>query len=322
MPPERSRIGASDTLKIRPAVAPEQTCIPALIWSIAIGPNDDEFDFFVFAGRLLGPRYRHRATAMNAVFAVASVVIKEMYRRKDFYVLLILTAVITLSMASVNFFGDDKIIRIIKSLCLQMIWISSLVIAISTIARQVPSEKESRTIYPLLAKPISRSQLLAGKFLGCWLACGIALVCFYLFFGFVSASREHRWPLLAYFQAGTMHWALLGIVIGMVLLGSLVFAAPSSNGTICAVLIVGFLFLAGHLNLVALGTAQPERGVIYGIYYVIPHLEWFYNVSERILHDWPPVDWSAYGIALGYAACYSALFLAAACLVFRRKALN
>ena len=32
---------------------------------------------------------------MNTVFAIASVVIKELYRRKDFYVLFVLTALIT-----------------------------------------------------------------------------------------------------------------------------------------------------------------------------------------------------------------------------------
>ena len=48
---------------------------------------------------------------MNTVIALAGVVIKELYRRKDFYVLFILTAVITLVLGSVNFFGEDNIAR-------------------------------------------------------------------------------------------------------------------------------------------------------------------------------------------------------------------
>jgi hypothetical protein len=51
---------------------------------------------------------------MNNICAIASVVIKEMYRRKDFYVLLVLTVVITASMGSVHFFNDDKIVRYLK----------------------------------------------------------------------------------------------------------------------------------------------------------------------------------------------------------------
>lgn len=126
---------------------------------------------------------------MNSVFAIAGVVIKELYRRKDFYVLFVLTALITLLLGSVSFFNDPKIVRYLKEVCLLLIWVSSLVIAIGMAARQIPAERENRTIFPLLAKPVTRGQVVLGKFLGCWLACGVALVMFYLFFGVVSESR-------------------------------------------------------------------------------------------------------------------------------------
>ena len=126
---------------------------------------------------------------MNNVLAISGIVIKELYRRKDFYVLFVLTALITVVVGSVSFFNDAKIVRYLKESCLLLIWISSLVIAIGTAARQIPAERENRTIFPLLAKPVTRGQVVAGKFLGCWLACGVALLVFYVFFGVVSESR-------------------------------------------------------------------------------------------------------------------------------------
>ncbi len=258
---------------------------------------------------------------MNNVFAVAGIVIKEMYRRKDFYVLLILTVLITGVMGSVTFFNDDKIVRYLKELCLLLIWISSLVIAITTIARQMPSERENRTIFPLLAKPISRGELLIGKFLGCWLACGIALVCFYSFFAAVTVSREHHFYFLNYFQAATLHWFMLGILIGMALLGSLVFAAPSSNATICFVVATAILLVGRHLNQVALSMRGGQQAFIYGLYYAIPHLEIF-DVRDLIIHNWSIIAWPYYGAAVLYALIYGAFFVAGACLLFRRKALN
>src|SRR5687767_15430560 len=128
---------------------------------------------------------------MNAIHAIAFVVLKEMIRRKDFYVLFIITALITLVMGSINIFNDQSIAGYLKELALLLIWVSSLVMAITTTARQVHAERENRTIFPLLAKPVSRAQFLLGKFLGCWLACGLALFVFYLFLGAVAASREH-----------------------------------------------------------------------------------------------------------------------------------
>ena len=104
--------------------------------------------------------------AWNNIMAIAGVVIKEMYRRKDFYVLFVLTALITLVMGSVNIFNQDNIIRYLKEICLFLIWAASLVIAITMTARQIPSERENRTLFPLLAKPVTRHQLLLGKFVG------------------------------------------------------------------------------------------------------------------------------------------------------------
>ena len=46
-----------------------------------------------------------------------------------------------------------------------------------------------------------------------------AVVVFYLFFGVISASREHLWPILNYLQAIWLHLAMLGIVVALVLFG-------------------------------------------------------------------------------------------------------
>ncbi len=168
---------------------------------------------------------------------------------------------------------------------------------------------------------MTRWHVILGKFAGCWLACGLALVVFYLFFGVISGSREHHWPVLNYLQAMWMQWLMLGIVVAMVLLGSVVFAAPSSNSTISFVVVAGILLLGGHLNKVALDQSEPMRTVVYSIYFLIPHLEW-YDVRELIAFDQPLIPWAICGLATLYAAVYSAFLLFATWLLFRRKALN
>jgi ABC-type transport system involved in multi-copper enzyme maturation permease subunit len=258
---------------------------------------------------------------MKNILAVAGVVIKELYRRKDFYVLFIVTVLICLLMASVNIYNDAQIVRYLKEIALLLIWVCSLVIAVTTTARQIPAERENRTLQPLLAKPLKRGQLVLGKFLGCWLACGLTLICFYVFFGALAASREHHWQLLNDFQAGVLQWFMLGIVVAFALLGSLIFAAPSSNSTICFVLVGGILFVGRHLDQVALGLREPARTLAYALYFVIPHLELF-DVRDLVIHNWPLVPWTYFGLALLYAVFYMAVFLLGACLVFRRQAVN
>ena len=258
---------------------------------------------------------------MNIVLALANVVIKELYRRKDFYVLFVMTALITLIMGSVSFFNDPKIARYLKEICLLLIWISALVIAISTTARQIPAERENRTIFPLLAKPVSRAQVVVGKFAGCWLACGLALVLFYLFFGVISGAREGSWPLLQYFQAFWLQCSMIAVVVSFVLFGSVVFAAPSSNATISFVVILGILILGRYLNQVALNQPEPLRTVIYAIYFLIPHLEW-YDVRDFVIYDQGTIAWVDCLLATLYAGVYVVLLLFATWFVFRRKPLN
>jgi len=258
---------------------------------------------------------------MNTVWALSGVVIKELYRRKDFYVLLVLTALITIAAGSANFFNDEKIVTHLKDICLLLIWISALVIAIGTAARQIPAEREQRTIFPLLAKPVTRWQVILGKFAGCWLACGLALVVFYAFFVVVSGTREHHWPLLNYFQAMWLQWVMLGVVIALVLFGSIVFSAPSANATICFVVVAGILMIGRHLNKVALQQPEPVQSLVYVVYFLIPHLEW-YDVRDLVIYDHGLVPWVDCGLATLYGAVYVLFFLFAGWLAFRRKTLS
>jgi len=261
------------------------------------------------------------SSAFKNISAIGGVVIKELLRRKDFYVLFVLTALITVAMGSVNFFNEAKIVRYVKELCLLLIWISSLVISVTTAARQIPFERENRTLFPLLAKPVTRAQVVLGKFWGCWLATGLTLAVFYIFFLILGATRDGQWPIGPTFQALTLHWAMLGVVIAMTVLGSLIFAAPSSNNTITFVAVVGILLLGRHLNKVALQLDEPLQTLVYALYYIIPHLE-LYDVRDLLVHSWGAIPWLIWLAALAYAIVYAGLFLLGACAMFKRKSVN
>jgi ABC-type transport system involved in multi-copper enzyme maturation permease subunit len=270
---------------------------------------------------VLPPELRVRTNRFANILAISSLVIKELSRRKDFYVLFILTALVTLVMASANFFSVEQVSRYLREICLFLIWVSSLVIAVVTTARQIPAERENRTLFPLLAKPVTRNDLVVGKFLGCWLATGLALVVFYFFLGLVSCLREHQWPLGNHFQALVLHWFMIGIVCAMTVLGSVILAAPSSTNTIVLVIATAILLVGRHLNKVAVGLEEPGQTIVYSLYYVLPHLELF-DLRDLLIHDWALVRWPIFGAAVGYALVYITLFLSLACLAFRRKPIH
>ena len=212
-------------------------------------------------------------------------------------------------------------VRYVKDICLLLIWLSTLIIAVITAARQIPAERENRTIFPLLAKPVTRWQVIAGKFLGCWIACGFCLLVFYAFFTAVSGTREHALFLEGTIKAMLLHWVMLGVVVAMVLFGSIVFSAPSANITICFIAVIFILGLGRHLHRVAMDQPEPINTLLSLLYFAIPHLEWYY-VPEFLVNDQKLASWFDCGLATVYGAVYAIIFMFAGWLLFRRKTLT
>jgi ABC-type transport system involved in multi-copper enzyme maturation permease subunit len=196
-----------------------------------------------------------------------------------------------------------------------------LIIAIVTTARQLPAERENRTIFPLLAKPVSRGQVIAGKFLGCWLAVGMALVLFYGFFVLVTGLREPHLEWAAYAKSMVLHWMMLAIVIALTLLGSVVFSAVSANATICLIAIFGILFVGEHLAKLAVKQSEPVRSLTYAVFYCIPHIELF-DVRRQVVNDQPLPGITDCLLAALYASTYATGLLYGTWFVFRRKSLS
>ena len=87
----------------------------------------------------------------------------ELWRRNDVFALLILALALMVPLSMSSPFGAAGASRYLDEAALLLIWGFSLFISLGTGARLFPPEFESRTIYPLLSKPIPRGALLLGK---------------------------------------------------------------------------------------------------------------------------------------------------------------
>ncbi len=249
--------------------------------------------------------------------ALAKLAVLELYRRKDLAVVLVLSLLILCPLAFFTPFGVAGASRYVNELALLLVWIFSAAITLGVSARLFPPEFESRTLFPLLAKPVERGTLLFGKYLGACFASLSALAIFYLAYGLLTGLRQGLWFPEIFIQAFLLHAGFLLVLAALGLLGSLVMT-PSANLTLCAIVGVGMLFFGQRLP--ALIDAQPAPGkwILAFIHWVGPHLE-FFDLRQRVVHEWPPVQWGVCFAALGYAVGYAALCLAAAGAIFRRK---
>jgi ABC-type transport system involved in multi-copper enzyme maturation permease subunit len=112
----------------------------------------------------------------NAVAAVATLAVLDALRRKDLYLMAILCGLMIAAGRLFAALGVWGLETFVKDVTFTAVSLCSVLLCILLAARQVPEEISRRTLYPLLARPIGRGELLLGKFLGTVLMSWVALL--------------------------------------------------------------------------------------------------------------------------------------------------
>lgn len=245
----------------------------------------------------------------------------ESIRRKDIYVLLILSLVLMGGAGSIRFFGVGGLERFLKDISLFVINACVLVLCVTAAARQLPRELEMRTIFPLLAKPLSRGEFLLGKYLGALLLATLALALFALEFVVISylSGVSLGW---IFAQALFLRLLSLSVIVAMTLCLSLILT-HGANITISLLLVFGASLFSRSINLVyyELSDLSPLLAeLLLWIYYFTPHFDLF-DLSDKVVHSWEPVSFSVMAILTVYGVAYTFVLLVIAQLIFRRKSI-
>src|SRR5436853_3024925 len=108
--------------------------------------------------------------------ALARGVLLESLRRKDLWVVAILGFLIICAAGALGIFGINGLEAFAKDLGVTVLGLFSTVMAVLTSCRLLPEEIKQRTLYPLLSRPISRFDLLVGKWIGAVIVTWIAFL--------------------------------------------------------------------------------------------------------------------------------------------------
>ena len=239
---------------------------------------------------------------MKNINILAFAVVKELIRRKDFYLIFSLLLVIILYAASISFGGERGFERYFREIGISLAYIFSVIIAVVFAARQIPQEVESKTIYPILAHPVSRAEMLIGKFAGSLL---IAVISFTLFYITILASfflrGDFSSPPFLLLEGYILHICLLSFFIALSVLFSL------------------YLSVAANVGIsVILYFATSWFGVYLPAYIFLPHPELF-DIKEKIIHTWDVIPLWAVSFLIVYAFAYTAIFISLAYSGFKRR---
>ena len=258
---------------------------------------------------------------VRQLMLVARGVCLEAVRRRDLYVVVAMGCLMIGLLAQVEFFGLETLHKFYRETSLRLMGVATAFTVIVLASRQLPREFESRTIYPLLARPIHRSVFVLGKLLG---VLGAGAFCLGLFLTIYLAGSflvgAPLFPLLL-FQFVVLQLMLL------LVLASLCFVV-SISFNLDAAITLGVLFYIASSFLSTLAQFLYETAGAIGqtliliFTWVLPQFMLF-DLSEKTVHGeiWSPLSFSVMLQLLVYGMGYVTVYLGATLALFRRKSL-
>ncbi|MEW6776513.1 MAG: ABC transporter permease [Bdellovibrionota bacterium] len=176
-------------------------------------------------------------------------------------------------------------------------------------------ELDRKTVYTLLAKPISRTQFVFGKYLGLFGAILAVLGAMLFFFYLAILWAEAIFPSLAWM-------ALWTIVLELALVSAIAMVFSAFSTPYLSGLFTLGIWAVGCLsneirNYQAIKKIQAYEGFIEVLFYFIPNFSSL-NLKDRVPYNLPPPPEFLWQATL-YAALYSAALLMLAVFVFQRR---
>jgi ABC-type transport system involved in multi-copper enzyme maturation permease subunit len=251
---------------------------------------------------------------LNRLLAVAANTFRETVRERVLYNLVFFAVLMTLSgllLSQLSIRQDEKII---KDVGLAAMEIFGSLIAIFVGVALVSKELERRSLYPLLAKPVSREEFLLGKFCGLGLTllvnCVVMTVGLYLT---LLATRRGLDPgLLSAIYP--IYLSLLLVVCLALLLSTVTSSVLAAVGTACLVMAGRYSDVIRNMRDVLPGT---PGWLIQLLYYALPNFRNF-DLKDRAVHG-DPVSPAALAWITAYAVVYCSILLGGAVAAFRSK---
>ncbi len=252
---------------------------------------------------------------MKNIFTIAKNTLKLEVRDKIWIAL----AAFALGYVAIMLFLSDLVLRelsMVKAFALLGIYFFNAVIALFLGTTSFYRDVERKTVYFVLAKPVSRAEFLLGKFFG---------LCLVIFLTSATLAVAYL-GVVALAGGGFDAMGLLAILMQFlemaIFLAFAIFVSTFSS-SLLSIVYTSVVFFLGHVvsSLVNDAREMGITGVRYVfvniLYYIFPNLEKF-NIRDFAVHN-VAAPWASFGYAFAYAAAYIILLLFLAIWVFDKK---
>jgi ABC-type transport system involved in multi-copper enzyme maturation permease subunit len=257
------------------------------------------------------------AARLKRLVAVAGTTFRESVRERVLYNLVFFAVAMTLSGLMLGKLSIHQDAKIIKDLGLASMEFFGSLIAVFIGVGLVSKEIERRSLYPLLAKPLSRGEFFLGKFagLGFTLLVNVGVMTLGLYATLFATGRDLDPSLVK---------AVIAIYLGLLLVVALALLFSTVTSTPMAAVCSICLMVAGRYSDVIRNMKDVLPGtpgwLVQGLYFALPNFRNF-DLKNRIVYG-DPTPWSMVGEVGLYGAIYVGLVLVAGVLLFRSRDLQ
>jgi len=253
---------------------------------------------------------------MRRLLAIVLVTFREVLRRKVQVNLIFFGAFLLLASYFISQLTIGETHRILSDLGLSAMQLIGTLVAVFIGSNLVSGDIERRVLQPVIAKPVTRTQYLLGRYLGLALALLINLAVMALILaGVLAVAEGSARPLDVAFLSAVALQGTQFLVVGAV---AVLFSSISST-TLAAIFALAVAVagqLTGELRALWQG---PATWVPRLLWYLLPNLGAL-NANDSVIYRTPPPaqTW----LAALYAALYAGAVLALASFAFERRDLR
>lgn len=257
---------------------------------------------------------------MNVIRTVvmAKNVFQEVIRDRILYIIGFYAIILAIAFRAIPEFAGTATNKIFLDFGLATMNVIGLIVAIFIGTGLVNKEIEKRTILVLIAKPISRSEFIASKYLGLSAVIGVLITAMtIIYLGFLQVGQV-SYPIISIFLA------TLFLFLQLCLITAVAITLGVFTSSLIATALTFAVYLMGNVtqDLVALGKLSQNPGmerITQSLYLILPDLSRLDLKNDAVYGLQALPDPITLVANAGYSLLYSFMLLAIAIIIFLRR---
>ena len=256
--------------------------------------------------------------AINRIFVLAKNVFQEVVRERILYIIGFYALILAISFRALPEFAATSEDKMFLDFGLAAMNAIGLIVTIFIGTGLVNKEIEKRTILVLIAKPVSRSEIIIGKYLGLSAVLAVLVATMTVIY-------------LVFLQLGNIPHVTVSILIAAIFLLlqlSLITAVAITfgvfNASLLATVLTFAVYLIGNItqDLIQLGRLSRNPGMerlTQGLFLILPDLSRLNLKNDAVYGLQALPDTTALITSAGYGLLYSVMLLAIANFIFSQR---